>query len=126
MSAGIRKLHRWVSLAFTAGMVLNVAAFAFPDPPVWLGVFAFLPMVVLLLTGLYLLVLPLRAADPPPPTRGVRRFHRWVSAAFSAAVVLNMVAWGFGQPPAWAGLLALVPLLLLLATGLYLFVRPTR
>lgn len=54
----------------------------------------------------------------------VRQFHRWTSLAFVAGVVLYMVAMQQGQPPAWLGLFALVPLILLLVSGLYLFVLP--
>ncbi len=55
-----------------------------------------------------------------------RQIHRWLSIAFTAGVVTYIVAMsvGQGQPPAWVGLLALVPLILLLVTGLYLFALP--
>ncbi|MDF7777131.1 hypothetical protein P1X14_17870 [Sphingomonas sp. AOB5] len=54
----------------------------------------------------------------------IRQFHRWVSIAFVAGVIAYMVAMGQGQPPAWMGLFAAVPLILLVATGLYLFALP--
>lgn len=54
----------------------------------------------------------------------VRQTHRWVCIAFVAGVITYMVAMGQGQPPMWMGLLALVPLILLLVTGLYLFAMP--
>jgi hypothetical protein len=47
-----------------------------------------------------------------------------MSMAFTAGVIVYMVAMSQGEPPAWLGLLALVPLVLLLITGLYLFVLP--
>lgn len=56
--------------------------------------------------------------------KGIRQFHRWTSIAFTAGVIAYMVAMSQGQPPAWMGLFALVPLILLLVTGLYLFVLP--
>jgi hypothetical protein len=40
------------------------------------------------------------------------------------AVIVNIVAVGQKRYTAWAGLLALLPLALLLFTGLYLFVLP--
>jgi hypothetical protein len=40
------------------------------------------------------------------------------------AVVVNLIALGTGQPAVWVGILALLPLALLLFTGLYLFVLP--
>ena len=54
----------------------------------------------------------------------VRQIHRWLSIAFSAAVIVNVVALGQEKPAVWVGLLALLPLALLLFTGLYLFVLP--
>ncbi|HEX8568477.1 MAG TPA: hypothetical protein VF699_00930 [Caulobacteraceae bacterium] len=54
----------------------------------------------------------------------IRQFHRWVAIAFTVGVLVYIVAMGQGQPPAWLGLFAAVPLLLLLLTGLYLFVLP--
>ena len=54
----------------------------------------------------------------------VRRIHRWLSIAFAVAVIVNIVALGQKEPAVWVGLLALLPLALLLLTGLYLFVLP--
>ena len=54
----------------------------------------------------------------------VRQIHRWLSITFTLGVIAYMLAMTQGQPAAWVGLLALVPLLLLLGTGLYLFVLP--
>jgi hypothetical protein len=54
----------------------------------------------------------------------VRQIHRWVSIVFTATVVANFVALAQGQPPAWVTYSPLVPLALLLFTGLYLFVLP--
>ena len=54
----------------------------------------------------------------------VRQTHRWMSMAFTLAVVVNIVAMGMEEPPVWVYLLALLPLALLQVTGLYLFVLP--
>lgn len=54
----------------------------------------------------------------------VRQIHRWLSIAFTLAVIVNIVAMGQEKPALWVGLLALFPLALLLFTGLYLFVLP--
>ena len=56
----------------------------------------------------------------------VRQIHRWLSIAFTAAVIANFVALGVGtgQPAAWLTYSPLLPLALLLLTGLYLFVLP--
>lgn len=54
----------------------------------------------------------------------IRQTHRWLSIAFTLGVIVYMLAMSQGQPPAWMGLLALLPLILLLTSGLYLFVLP--
>jgi hypothetical protein len=53
-----------------------------------------------------------------------RQIHRWLSIAFTVAVIANIVALAREQQAVWVGLLALLPLALLLLTGLYLFVLP--
>ena len=54
----------------------------------------------------------------------VRQAHRWVSIAFTATVIANFVALARGTPPPWVTYAPLLPLALLLFTGLYLFVLP--
>jgi len=57
-------------------------------------------------------------------SKSIRQIHRWLSIAFTLGVITYMVAMQWGQPPAWLGLFALLPLILLLVTGLYMFVLP--
>lgn len=57
----IRIIHRWTSIAFTAGVILNIATLATSEaeqPEAWVGFMALGPLIVLLLTGLYLFALP--------------------------------------------------------------------
>jgi hypothetical protein len=54
----------------------------------------------------------------------IRQFHRWISIAFTLTVIANFVALSRGTPPAWITYSPLLPLALLLFTGLYLFVQP--
>ena len=54
----------------------------------------------------------------------VRQTHRWLSIAFTMTVIANFVAMTRGQPPAWVTYSPLLPLALLLFTGLYLFALP--
>jgi hypothetical protein len=54
----LRQIHRWLSVAFTVAVIVNIAAMAQKEPAVWVGVLALVPLVLLLLTGLYLFVLP--------------------------------------------------------------------
>jgi hypothetical protein len=57
----IRQLHRWLSIAFTVAVVVNVVALIQEKQAVWVGLLALLPLALLLLTGLYLFVLPYSA-----------------------------------------------------------------
>jgi hypothetical protein len=56
----------------------------------------------------------------------VRQFHRWVAIAFTLGVIVNTVVImaGEGEPTLWIYLLALIPLFLLLFSGLFLFALP--
>jgi uncharacterized iron-regulated membrane protein len=54
----------------------------------------------------------------------MRQTHRWLSIVFTVAVTVNGVAVAKQKYTAWLGFLALLPLALLLFTGLYLFVLP--
>ena len=56
----------------------------------------------------------------------VRQTHRWLSIAFTLTVIANFVALaaGTGQPPAWVTYSPLLPLALLLFSGLYMFALP--
>jgi hypothetical protein len=56
----------------------------------------------------------------------IRQVHRWMSIAFTVTVVANFVALAraAGMPPPWITYSPLLPLALLLFTGLYLFVLP--
>ena len=54
----------------------------------------------------------------------VRQTHRWVSMAFTVAVIINIVGVVQGKYSSRLGLLAVFPLAFLLFTGLYLFVLP--
>jgi hypothetical protein len=59
----------------------------------------------------------------------LRQLHRGLSIAFTATVIANFVAMGLeamglGQPPAWVVYAPLLPLSLLLFTGLYMFALP--
>jgi hypothetical protein len=74
--------------------------------------------------------LPVRLALRSPKerplnwTNRIRQIHRWLSIAFTLAVIVNVVALSQAKPAFWIGLLALVPLILLLLSGLYLFALP--
>jgi hypothetical protein len=54
----MRQVHRWLSIAFTLAVIINVIAMAQEKQAVWVGMLALLPLVLLLLTGLYMFALP--------------------------------------------------------------------
>jgi cellulose synthase/poly-beta-1,6-N-acetylglucosamine synthase-like glycosyltransferase len=54
----------------------------------------------------------------------IRQTHRWLSIAFTVAVIANIVAVILDKQAVWVGLLALFPLILLMLTGLYMFALP--
>lgn len=57
-------------------------------------------------------------------SKWIRQVHRWVSIALTLTVIANFVAMTQGEPPAWVTDSPLLPLALLLLTGLYLFALP--
>jgi uncharacterized iron-regulated membrane protein len=56
--------------------------------------------------------------------RSIRTIHRWTSITFAVALVTYIVAGGRKELAFWLGLFALVPLIVLLVTGLYMFFLP--
>jgi len=59
-------------------------------------------------------------------SKWIRQIHRWLSIAFTVTVIANFIALsqGSGMPPPWVTYSPLLPLALLLLSGLYLFVLP--
>ena len=54
----------------------------------------------------------------------IRQSHRWLAIAFTVTVIANFVAMTQGPPPAWVTYSPLLPLFVLLFSGLYMFVLP--
>jgi heme A synthase len=54
----------------------------------------------------------------------IRQAHRWISMIFTATVAANFIAMTQGTPPMWITYAPLLPLALLLFSGLYLFALP--
>jgi heme A synthase len=54
----------------------------------------------------------------------IRQIHRWLSMAFTVAVIVNIVAIAQKKYSNSVGLLAVAPLAFLFVSGLYLFVLP--
>ena len=54
----------------------------------------------------------------------IRQLHRWLSVAFTVAVIATFVALAQKEPVVWVSYVPLAPLALLWFTGMYLFVLP--
>jgi len=54
----IRRIHRWLSILFTLTVVANLAAVALGVQAVWIGLMALFPLILLMVTGLYMFALP--------------------------------------------------------------------
>lgn len=58
----IRQIHRWLSIAFTVGVVTNLAVYTSfgkgHTPPFWVNLLVLVPAFLLMLTGLYMFFLP--------------------------------------------------------------------
>lgn len=53
-----RQIHRWLSIALTLTVIANFAAMTQGRPQAWVTYSPLFPLALLLLTGLYLFVLP--------------------------------------------------------------------
>ena len=60
-SSGIRRTHRWLSIAFTVTVIANFVALARGTPPAWVTYSPLPPLGLLLFSGLYLFALPYAA-----------------------------------------------------------------
>jgi len=79
----VRQTHRWLSIAFTVGVIVNFVAVAQKKYTVWVGLLALLPLVLQLFTGLYLFVLPYAtkcAAGEAPTERAAGRTPLYVQS----------------------------------------------
>jgi hypothetical protein len=54
----IRQAHRWLSIIFTVTVIANFVAMALGEPPAWLVYSPLPPLFLMLVTGLYMFVLP--------------------------------------------------------------------
>jgi hypothetical protein len=56
--------------------------------------------------------------------RGLRQVHRWTSIVFTVSIIVTTVALLQDEPLIWVSYVPLLPLAVLLLTGLYLFTLP--
>ena len=71
----IRQTHRWLSIVFTLTVIANFVAMMQGPPPAWVTYSPLFPLALLLLSGLYLFVLPYATR-----WRSARRISRSLSA----------------------------------------------
>jgi hypothetical protein len=60
-NAWIRQFHRWTSIVFTLTVIANLVAMGLGKPPAWVVYAPLPPLFLLMLTGLYMFVLPYAA-----------------------------------------------------------------
>ena len=58
MSSFIRQAHRWLSITFFVAVLANFAVMGQGDIALWIGGATLVPLFLLLLSGLYMLILP--------------------------------------------------------------------
>ena len=62
MSSLIRQVHRWLSIAFTLGVIVNFATYTAygkdHTPPFWVNLLVLIPAFLLMISGLYMFFLP--------------------------------------------------------------------
>jgi hypothetical protein len=58
MSSLIRQSHRWIGIIFIGTVAANFVAMGFGEPPAWITYAPLFPLVLMMLSGLYLFALP--------------------------------------------------------------------
>jgi len=61
VNGSMRRVHRWLSIAFTVTVLANFVTLARGTPSPWVTYSPLPPLAVLLFTGLYLFMLPYAA-----------------------------------------------------------------
>jgi hypothetical protein len=61
LSAWIRQCHRWLGIVFTITVAANFVVMAFGTPPSWVVYSPLPPLFLMLVSGLYMFVLPYTA-----------------------------------------------------------------
>ena len=76
-SKWFRQIHRWLSIAFTLAAIVNVIAVIQQKQSAWMGFMALLPLIALLITGLYLFALPYLSKLRNEPSTQEGSFNEW-------------------------------------------------
>ena len=65
MNSRIRQTHRWLSIIFTLTVIANFAVMGMAQRPLWVVYSPLPPLFLMLLTGLYMFVLPYTTRRAP-------------------------------------------------------------
>ena len=65
-NSGLRQFHRWTSIVFTAAVIFNTIMLMIGRQATWVGLTALFPLILLMLTGLYMFALPYLAKTRTP------------------------------------------------------------
>ncbi|RBO86530.1 hypothetical protein [Nocardia puris] len=114
----VRQTHRWMGVTFAVVVVVTVVVLGAGGPE-WMSYVPLLPLAVLFVSGVSLLVGWWRGGRA---VSGVRQWHRWLATAFVISVLVTTVTLA-ASGPAWVSYIPLLPLLGLLFSGLYMFIR---
>ncbi len=57
-NSGIRQFHRWMSIVFTVAVIFNTIMLILDRQATWVGLTALFPLILLMITGLYMFALP--------------------------------------------------------------------
>lgn len=127
----VRPVHRWLGITFAATVVITVVALALSGP-IWISYIPLLPLALLFFSGAYMYVVSFTTRGGPAPQGTpvrsglVRQTHRWSAVVFAVSVLVTSIALAQAEPIVWVSYIPLFPLLLLLITGLTMFVQSRR
>jgi hypothetical protein len=57
-NSGLRQFHRWTSIVFVAAVIFNTIMLLIGRQAIWVGLTALFPLILLMITGLYMFALP--------------------------------------------------------------------
>ncbi|MBW0274758.1 hypothetical protein ATM97_14080 [Nocardia sp. MH4] len=127
-STWVRRSHRWLAVAFTAIVILTVIALALSGP-VWVSYLPLFPLAGLFLSGSVLFVRYYTGRSGAARRTGAtgtrartRGLHRWAAVVFVVTVVATVIALSLPEPIVWVSYLPLIPLAVLLFSGLSMLV----
>ncbi|MET8653666.1 hypothetical protein [Nocardia aurea] len=127
-----RQIHRWIAVAFVASIAVTVVALAAGGPQ-WFAYLPLAPLALLLFSGIALLgitysTVRCRKAEGTEgqPVSLLPQVHRWSGIIFILTILATFIALAPAEPIVWVSYLPLMPLAVLLITGVSMFVQLYR